>query len=243
MQKRAFQPSRTIYRLAAVFMVFSSVGYSQEVSAGVTGTVTDPSGAAIVGATVTATSVDQRTVWTTTANAEGIYAFPRVPAGKYEIRFEAAGFRTVVRRDIVLELNARVRLDMRLEIGMVAEAIEVSGTGALLQTETTQVGTVISGSTNVTCAERAQLRATDLAHGGRHDGEPGGFHQWLAHHRRGTSYVNGNREEANNFLLDGVDNNNQNSNMVTYQPNVDAIQEFKVITNNASRSSVIFRAE
>ena len=149
MRNRMFQVSRTILWLTAAFIVFSSAGCGQEVSAGVTGTVTDPSGAAIVGATVTATSVEQRTVWTTAANAEGIYAFPRVPAGQYEIRFEAAGFRTALRRDIVLELNARARLDVKLEIGMVAEAIEVSGTGALLQTETTQVGTVISGAANL----------------------------------------------------------------------------------------------
>ena len=235
MRNRVFQPSRTIHWLAAAFVVFSSVGYSQEVSAGVTGTVTDPSGAAIVGATVTATSVGQRTVWTTTANAEGIYAFPRVPAGQYEIRFEAAGFRTALRRDIVLELNARARLDVKLEIGMVAEAIEVSSTGALLQTETTQVGTVISGAANVNLPLNGRnFVQLTLLTAGATTVNPAGFTNGLRTTAGGRPYVNGNREEANNFLLDGVDNNNQNSNMVTYQPNVDAIQEFKVITNNAS---------
>lgn len=235
MRNRVFQPSRTIHWLAAAFMIFSSVGYGQEVSAGVTGTVTDPSGAAIVGATVTATSVGQRTVWTTTANAEGIYAFPRVPAGQYEIRFEAAGFRTAVRRDIVLELNARARLDVKLEIGMVAEAIEVSSTGALLQTETTQVGTVISGAANVNLPLNGRnFVQLTLLTAGATTVNPAGFTNGLRTTAGGRPYVNGNREEANNFLLDGVDNNNQNSNMVTYQPNVDAIQEFKVITNNAS---------
>ena len=114
-----------------------------------TGTVTDPTGAAISGAKVTAKDVDHRTDWESTTNAEGIYAFPRLPAGNYELRIEAAGFRASLRRGIVLELNARVRLDATMELGMLAETVDVSGSVVQLQTESTQVGNVLTAATNV----------------------------------------------------------------------------------------------
>ena len=221
--------------LSIALLIFSTQAVSQEVSAGVTGTITDPTGAAIAGASVTARDVEHGTVWTATTNGEGIYAFPRVPTGNYELRFESAGFRTSVRRSVLLELNARVRLDVSMELGMVAETIDVSGSSVQLQTETTQVGNVISGATNVNLPLNGRnFVQLTLLTAGATTVNPAGFTNGLRTTGGGRPYVNGNREEANNFLLDGVDNNNQNSNMVTYQPNVDAIQEFKVITNNAS---------
>lgn len=232
---RSFPTWRTYVLFAITLFLLSPAGYGQEVSAGITGAVTDPSGAAIIGATVTVKEVDRQTLWTATTNAEGIYAFPRLPSGKYEIRIEAAGFRAALRRDVVLEVNDRLRLDSKLELGAVSESIEVSSTGALLQTETTQVGTVISGSTNVNLPLNGRnFVQLTLLTAGATTVNPAGFTNGLRTTGGGRPYVNGNREEANNFLLDGVDNNNQNSNMVTYQPNVDAIQEFKVITSNAS---------
>jgi hypothetical protein len=90
-------PSRTGFTvLASLVLVMLiglvPVGYAQEVSAGITGSVTDPSQAAIVGATVVATEMDRGTVWTTESNAVGVYAFPRIPPGRYEVRVEAQGF-------------------------------------------------------------------------------------------------------------------------------------------------------
>src|SRR5690242_7042987 len=78
---------------------------AQEVSAGITGKVTDPTGAAIVGASVTARDQQRGTLWPTKTNEDGIYAFPRIPTGTYELKIEASGFKTSVRPDIVLELN------------------------------------------------------------------------------------------------------------------------------------------
>ena len=84
-------------------------------------------------------------------------------------------------------------------------------------------------------AERTQLRAVDVALSGEHHGRSQtSFTNGQRTGAGGRPYVNGNREEANNFLLDGVDNNNNTSNMISYQPNVDAIEEFRMITTNAS---------
>ena len=94
--------------------------YAQEVSAGITGRVTDPSGGSIVGAKVMAKDVDRGTEWPTTTNDEGIYAFPRVPVGRYTLRVEASGFKSAVQSDITLEINQRARIDIALQVGGVA---------------------------------------------------------------------------------------------------------------------------
>ena len=185
-------------------------------------------------ANVTVKDMDRGTVWKTETNPEGVYAFPRIPAGKYEVRIEAAGFRTAARRDIVLELNARARQDVTMELGAVSETVEVAASAIMLQTENTQVGTVMSGSTNVNLPLNGRnfVQLTLLSPGAT-TVNPEGFTSGMRTRAGGRPYVNGNREEANNFPLDGIDNNNATSNMVTYQPNVDAIQEFKMITNHA----------
>jgi len=207
---------------------------AQETSAGITGTITDPSGASIVGATLKVKDVDRGTAWQTTTNADGIFAFPRLPAGKYEVTVEAVGFATAIRRGLELEINDRMRLDVRLELGAVTQAVEVSGAALALQTENTQVGTVISGTTNVNLPLNGRnfVQLTLLTPGAT-TVNPNGFENGQRTTSGGRPYVNGNREEANNFLLDGIDNNMATSNMTSYQPNVDAIQEFKMITNNA----------
>src|SRR5437588_5883106 len=88
--------NKRVLLLCAVICYCSAPLMSQEVSAGITGRVTDPSNAAIVGATVTAKDLDRGTEWPTKTNEDGIYAFPRLPAGQYEVRVEAAGFKTFV---------------------------------------------------------------------------------------------------------------------------------------------------
>jgi len=207
----------------------------QEVSAGITGRISDPSGAAIVGAKVTARDLDRETVWPTETNAEGIFALPRIPAGIYEVRVEASGFRPAVRPRLELEINQRVRLDVQMELGLVTAAIDVVGTAPLLQTETTQVGVVLGAAANVNLPLNGRnfIELTLLTPGAT-TVNPAGFSSGLRTGAGGRPYVNGNREEANNFILDGVDNNHATANMTAYQPNVDAIQEFKMITNNAS---------
>src|SRR5262249_25164608 len=209
--------------------------YAQEVSAGITGRVTDPSGSAIVNATVTAKDVDRGTEWPTTTNMDGIYSFPRVPVGTYSLKVEAKGFKTSVQSNLTLELNQRARLDVSMQVGGITEVVNVTAEGALLQTETTQVGSVISAETivNTPLISRNPIALTLLVPGVTTP-NPSGFNNGVRTSGGGRPYVNGNREEGNNFLLDGVDNNQTSDNLSSYQPNLDAIAEFKMITNNAS---------
>ncbi|HWQ53028.1 MAG TPA: TonB-dependent receptor [Bryobacteraceae bacterium] len=209
--------------------------FGQETSAGITGRVTDPSGGAMAGASVTAKDLQRGTAWPTKTNEDGIYAFPRVPVGTYELRIEAPGFKTFVKSDIQLEINQRARVDAPMEVGAVTESVQVTGEAALLQTETTQVGSVIGSNTitNTPLVSRNFVQLTLLVPGVTTP-DPASMLNGTRTSGGGRPYVNGNRKEANNFLLDGVDNNQVADNLTAYQPNIDAIQEFKMITNNAS---------
>ncbi|MBS1855992.1 MAG: TonB-dependent receptor [Acidobacteria bacterium] len=227
--------AKVLVRLVGLICLCSSVAGAQEVSAGITGRITDPSGSAIVGASVLAKNVDRGTEWPTTSNEDGIYSLPRLPIGTYSLKIEAKGFKTSIQPGLTLEVNQRARLDVTMEIGGVTETVTVSGEAALLQTDTTQVGSVISASTivNTPLVSRNPLALTLLAPGVTTP-NPSGFNTGTRTGGGGRPYVNGNREEGNNFLLDGVDNNQTSDNLTAYQPNLDAIAEFKMITNNAS---------
>ncbi len=209
--------------------------HAQEVSAGITGRVTDASGGSIVGAKVAAKDLDRGTDWPTTTNDDGIYVFPRVPPGRYEVRIGAPGFKEYVNPDVTLEVNQRARLDVRMEVGAITEKVEVTSAAPLLQTDTTQVGLVISSKTieDMPLISRNPVALTLLT-AGVTTPDPSSFNSGLRSAGGGRPYVNGNREESNNFLLDGVDNNFTSDNLVSYQPNPDALEEFKLITNNAS---------
>jgi len=220
---------------AALLCLGPWIANGQEVSAGITGRITDPSGSAIVAATVVAKDQDRGTEWPTTSNEDGIYNFPRIPLGTYSLKIEAKGFKTYVAPALTLEVNQRARLDVKMEIGGITETVTVSAEGALLQTDTTQVGSVISAETivNTPLVTRNPIALTLLAPGVMAT-DPSSFNNGVRTTGGGRPYVNGNRKEGNNFLLDGVDNNQTTDNLSAYQPNLDAIAEFKMITNNAS---------
>ncbi|MGH9666159.1 MAG: carboxypeptidase regulatory-like domain-containing protein, partial [Bryobacteraceae bacterium] len=219
----------------AIALCWSFPAMAQEVSAGITGHVTDPSGASVVNASVTAKDLDRGTEWPTKTNQDGIYAFPRIPVGRYQLRVESSGFKTYVNPDIQLELNQRARADVQLEVGALSESVSVTSDTTVLQTDTTQVGSVISSRTivNTPLISRNPIALTLLAPGVTTP-DPATFNNGVRGGGGGRPYVNGNREQANNFLLDGVDNNQVSDNLTAYQPNPDAIAEFKMITNNAS---------
>jgi hypothetical protein len=226
-------PKLVVCTLLALSM--APLALAQETSAGLTGRVTDPSGAAIVGATVTARDMDRGTVWPTKTNEDGIYAFPRIPNGNYELKVESQGFKTYVQPNIRLEVNQRGRVDVTMEVGAISESVEVTGQAPLLQTDTTQVGATITTSQidHTPLISRNPI-ALSLMSAGVSTPDPTTFNTGQRGTGGGRPYVNGNREEANNFMLDGVDNNFTSDNLVSYQPNPDAIEEFRLITNNAS---------
>jgi hypothetical protein len=210
---------------------------AQETTAGITGIVTDATGAAIPGASVTAIDVERGVSWPTVANHEGIYSFPRIPVGAYNVKVKATGFGTAQRSSILLELNQLARVDFSLSVGAVTEAVQVTGEQPLLQTESTQLDTVIDAHETeaLPLISRNYIQLTLFTAGSIHT-DPSSFKNGLttANFGSGRPDINGNREQQNNFLLDGLDNNQMSDNLVGYTSSVDAVQEFNVITQNAS---------
>lgn len=206
---------------------------AQQVTAVITGTVLDPTGAAVTGATVTATDVDRGVIWSTHTDQTGVYNLPRVAVGKYNLKVEASGFETYIRAPFTLILNQTARIDITLKIGLVSQIVEVGGTTPVLQTDTTQLSTSIDSKTNesLPLATRNYVQLTLLTPGAVTP-DPQSFTRGQDMTASGRPYINGNREQANNFLLDGIDNNEISDNEVGYTPSVDAIQEVNLIAQN-----------
>ncbi len=220
--------------LCAAFLAISSVARAQEITGGITGIVTDPSGAAVPNATVTATDVLTNTHWPTRTNSAGLYNLPRLPVGQYTVKVEAKGFRTVMHPAFELQMNQVASIDVSLTVGSVTQTVTVSSAPPLLQTQTMQVGLVTNANFNVNLplATRNFIQLTLLTPGVT-TVDPSSFTNGQRTGGGGRPYVNGNREEGDDFLLDGIDNNQISDNLTSYQPSMDAVQEFDMITNNA----------
>jgi hypothetical protein len=194
----------------------------------------DPSNAPIKGAKVIATDTERGTVYESETNDAGAYNINRIPVGTFELKVTAQGFQTSVRPAFTLVLNQTARVDVQMKVGTIAETVEVTGAAPILKTESTQVDTVIDATTNerLPLASRNYVQLTLLAPGSVTP-NPDSFNNGDNTASGGRPYINGNREQANNFILDGIDNNQVSDNLVGFTPAPDAIEEFNLITQNA----------
>ena len=209
--------------------------FGQTYTATVTGTVVDPGGAAVPKVKVVA--VNQATKLENTAETSdaGVYRIPFLPIGTYVVTAELAGFKKVVSSAIQLEVNQTARVDLTLELGAVTDEVTVSGTSPLLQTESPTVGTVISGNTTVGLPLNGRnFQQLTLLIPGTITPNPGGFTGPGLQGGQGRPFVNGNREQGNAFLLDGISVDETIDNRIGYKPNIDALAEFKIETSNSS---------
>ena len=133
---------RAWYLFLLLTLCFPVAGLYAGVTASISGTVTDVSGAAVVGATVTATNVDTGVVSTQTTNGQGYYSFQALPLGKYTIDAQQTGFKTTRRTDIILEVNDARVIDLTLQLGQQTERVEVSTDTLHVETANTQMGEV-----------------------------------------------------------------------------------------------------
>lgn len=236
-------PMRAFITLIAISaMLFVGIATrAQEVTATITGTVTDPSGAPVFGASVEARDVERGTTYPTRTNDSGVFNLPRLPVGTYEVKVTAQGFQSAKQPPVTLVLNQVARFTFQLRVQGATEMVMVSEQVPVLQTDTAQVGTVIDSKTNdnLPLASRNFVQLTLLTPGAvsidpqtMNTGSQTA--QEIAGNGGGRPYVNGNREQSNNFLLDGIDDNQASENAVGFTPSPDAIQEFNVITQNAS---------
>ncbi|HEY4052247.1 MAG TPA: TonB-dependent receptor [Terriglobales bacterium] len=233
--------TRRLLALTTAFCVLAGfslvqVAWGQEVTATIVGTITDPSGAPIVNAEVVATDTERGTQWPAKTSDAGTYTILRLPIGNYTVKVTAQGFQTSTRSAFTLVLNQTARVDVQMKVGQVSESVQVTGEAPVLQTENAQLGTIIDASTtdNLPLETRNYVQLTLLSPGSV-SVDPSSMNEGSnTAEEGGRPYINGNREQSNNFLLDGIDNNQASDNLLGYTPSPDAIGEFNVIDQNAS---------
>jgi hypothetical protein len=207
----------------------------------VAGMVTDETGAIMPGVAVTVTSAATAQSRTAVSGSDGFYSVPLLPPGKYAVKATLAGFKTVTRDDITVTVESTSRVDVKLAVGGVEENVTVSTEAPLVETSNATLGIVVDqkkieelplNGRNFT--QLGQLLPGVIAPpgalgGAAGDATPGGFGAATA----GFS-VNGQRNQSNNFLLDGASNNDTFNTGFVLRPPPDAIQEFKILTHSYS---------
>ncbi len=217
--------------LLLAVLCLSGSAWSQTITAAMTGTITDPAGAVVPNAKVVATNTATNLKYETQTNDSGLYNLVFLPVGPYSVNVELAGFKKASVGNLQLQLNQIVRLDVKLDIGETTQTVEVTGAAPILQTESTQTGDSITSAklTSLPLKGRNFVSLTLLVPGAVSPNPEAMNSRFGA-----RPYVNGNREQTNNFMLDGVDVNDSIDNRVGYSPNVDALEEVKVLTGNAA---------
>ena len=133
--------------VAVGLIAFLLPASAQEVTAGITGAVVDSSGAAVKGATAVATDTERGTVSTAQTNDAGVFNLTRLPVGTYTVKVTAQGFEAAVYPAFTLVLNQTASLNFQMKVGKISETMEVTGETPLLQTQTTEISTIIDAST------------------------------------------------------------------------------------------------
>jgi hypothetical protein len=217
---------------------FAAPAWAQFETASVLGTVQDPTGAVVPGATVTLLSLDTGISATRVSDGNGGYEFFTVRIGNYKVSAELQGFAPAVANSVKVNIGARQRVDLTLSPGAMSEAVDVTADVSLLENDSSQRGQVITHEQAVALPlnGREYSALVLLSTGVRLSALNTGSASTV---REGSFNVNGLRSTFNNFLLDGLDNNaygtsNQGFSNQVMQPSPDAVAEFKVVTNNMS---------
>src|SRR5688572_24497115 len=225
-------------KILVVGMLLLAVpAWAQFETATVVGTVRDSSGAVVPAAKVTLTNTQTGVALERISDANGNYEFFTVRIGAYVVTAEKTGFSIALVDNVQVTVGARQRVDLNMAVGQLTETVQVSSSAVLLQTDSSDRSQVITAEQTkaLPLNGREYSALALLSPGVRLSAlNTGGFTP-----REGSFNVNGLRSTANNFLIDGVDNNaygtsNQGFSNQVMQPAPDAVGEFKVVTNNMS---------
>jgi Carboxypeptidase regulatory-like domain/TonB dependent receptor len=207
---------------------------AQQITASLRGTVTDPSGAIVQNASVTAKQGETGLVRSVSTDRLGAYVIAELPVGHYQIMVEAQGFQKYVQEGIGLNVNEMAIINVQLPVGAQKEKVEVSADAQLIQATATSLGSPV-----------LEREIVDLPLNGRNFAQLGllqtgvvpltpGLAQAGGSLRDGQAYaVDGQRPESNNFLIDGANNFNSVDAGFVIKPPVDAVAEFRIISHNA----------
>jgi hypothetical protein len=219
--------------MALLLLLAPLAVYAQNYAGSVNGTVTDPSGAAVAGATVTLRNVGTNATSQTTTTDLGAYSFPVVNVGRYEITVKAGSFKEFVAKNVEVHVSTTTEVNGKLELGSSSDIVTVEATDVQVQTTTAEVGAVIEGTQvrELPLNGRNFMALTQLQPGVSANNQFDSKDKGL---QGGSDFsVNGNPSTNNLFLIDGVNNNDVGSNRtILIYPSVDAIAEFKMLTNS-----------
>ncbi len=226
-----------------MILVLVPLASAAGIGGSISGTVKDPTGAVVVGASVSAVNLETSVRETTSTNAQGAYIFPVLPVGRYDIEITQTSFRPYRRTGIAIDTDSALRMNVILQPGQRTDSITVTDNGVQPETESSQMGQVIVSQeitamplngrsytdlmtlqpgiepeTSITANTVQDVGASALAPSG--DLNPG------------TISINGQREFANGFIVNGSDVEEDVNMGTAIIPNLDSIAEFRILTNN-----------
>jgi hypothetical protein len=208
--------------LVAVLSVSFSCAYAAEVTARIKGTVTDPTGAVMPNITVTATNKDTGVVTTTATSTTGDYIFQKLPIGTYSVSVVAPGFIRFTATGIALNIDQEYVLPIRLAIGSSVETVEVHASGVQVNTTDIQLSNVVDSHqiTELPLIGRAFTNLELILPGVQASSD-----------RFTTAFsINGSQTQQSAYVINGADTNDLPLNTIAFQPNIDALQEFNLLT-------------
>jgi hypothetical protein len=231
---------------AVVFFLAIKAGWGS-VTGSISGVVRDSSGALIPAADVVALNTQTGVRWTVTTDAQGFYAFQALPVGNYQVNISKSGFNGYRQTGLALTVNAALTVDVTLQVGQVSQSVTVTSTVVHVDTASTQMGEVI-GSNKITEVPLLTRGYTDLlalqpgvvpvssgmagGQGGEFTATGFGIAPVSGDLNAGNLSVNGMRESANGFLLNGATVQESGFSGTAIIPNLDSIAEFRILTNN-----------
>lgn len=216
----------------AVSLALCTFAFGQGTTSRITGSVADSTGAAVAGATVTITRVGSGNTITTTTSDGGTYVFDLIQAGTYDVSIEKSGFKKYVSKNNSALINQPAVINVTLEVGDVAAVVTVDGSAEQVQTAT-------SGNVGTTVEQKTLESLPIVGLRGRNPLDLLNFQPGVVNgaNTGGGVHVNGSRDRAFNFTLDGIDINDTTaggSNFTPLRPNPESVQEFQVVTANAT---------
>ncbi|HXB72043.1 MAG TPA: TonB-dependent receptor [Candidatus Acidoferrales bacterium] len=234
--------------LTGALLAFHALAFHTAVWAGTTGTisgtVTDPAGSVVRGATLTVTNTAKGIQSKTVSDSKGAYSFPSLPIGQYRLQVEAPGFRPQIRTGLRIDLDSILQVDAGLELADRIEEITVTENSLRVETASTQVGEVVSAKSMTAVALNGRSFTDLMAL------QPGivptttqqpdsivmaGVTVAIAPSgglNPGNQSINGQREDANGFMVNGGDVKELMNGGTSIVPNLDSIAEFRILTNN-----------
>jgi Carboxypeptidase regulatory-like domain len=225
--------------LGVTLILSASISWA-DITGSISGVITDPSGAVIPGANVTAIAISTNIQHTAVTDSKGFYSFPALNVDHYDVSARQAGFRDFLEKDITIDANSQIRVDIKMQLGKVADTVTVQSDALQVETESTQMGDLIQDSqiASMPLDGRSYIDLMALQPGvspyqGTSTDVIGiGGSGVSGDLTNGTQSVNGGRVTANGFMVNGANAEEGVLNGAAIIPNLDSIAQFRIITNN-----------